>query len=234
MFNLYSQQWVADWERPLGSVIFPSLSILFTFKIGKESQKKRAKCRKKWDLRGKDCSLQLVKLTLSNNRRDKCQKNPKTLRTMLAKGHYSHPDINKQQLPSGNKSLCEGKYTATPAVDNWGLLWEVPAGSNCDCSRRTGNNMLTSKIAWSLTVFEALQNSTHSEVKSEQKWTVGTEQFSQLSSEIAPCPWLYHDEGSMLPSNLTHLSEKARADPGSGSSNWKTVGDTLWQKKVRN
>lgn len=75
--NLFSEQQVADWERPLSLLIFLFLSIFFTFKIGKGSQKKRAKCRKKGYLRGKDCSLQLAKLKLSNNRREKCQKTRK-------------------------------------------------------------------------------------------------------------------------------------------------------------
>lgn len=70
--------------------------------------------------------------------------------------------------------------------------------------------------------FEALQNNTHSEMKSEEKWTAGTEQFSQLSSETAPYPWHFQDEASTLPSNLTPLSEQGRAEPGSGGSNWKT------------
>lgn len=41
------------------------------------------------------------------------------------------------------------------------------------------------------------------------------EQSSQLNSEIAPYPSLFHDEASTLPSNLTPLSEEGRTEPGS-------------------
>lgn len=45
--NLFSEQRVADWERPLSLLIFLFLSILFTFKIGKGSQKKKSKMQEK-------------------------------------------------------------------------------------------------------------------------------------------------------------------------------------------
>lgn len=91
-------------------------------------------------------------------------KNPKILCTMLAKGHYSQPDINNNShlatevLAKGNTlkvlplitEVCYGKCLQDPIV--------IAA---------EGSDMLTSKVAWSFRVFEALQNSTHSEMKSE-------------------------------------------------------------------
>lgn len=59
-------------ERPLSLLIFLFLSILFTFKSGKEPQKKEQNAGKITP-EGK----RLLFATLPNNRRDKCQKTQK-------------------------------------------------------------------------------------------------------------------------------------------------------------
>lgn len=83
---------------------------------------------------------------------------------MLAKGHYSQPDINN------NSHLATEVLAKGNTLKVLPLITEVRYGKCLQdpiVIAAEGSDMLTSKVAWSFRVFEALQNSTHSEMKSE-------------------------------------------------------------------